>query len=99
MPSRRWNLGIVILFIVFAWLLLQFVFSTVRLRELVHPESGPVNGNPPPHVVLIAQEIDNPYWRTIEEGAREASQKYGMNLEYTGPIRINPAEQIRLLEK
>ncbi|AJY74227.1 substrate-binding domain-containing protein [Paenibacillus beijingensis] len=99
MPSRRWNFAIVILFIVFACLLLQFVFSTMRLRELVNPKPGAMNGNPPPHVVLIAQEIDNPYWRTIEEGAREASEKYGMNVEYTGPIRINPAEQIRLLEK
>lgn len=99
MSSRSWNIAIIILFTLFACLLLQFVFSTLRLRELANPDPDPGNGNPPPHIVLIAQEIDNPYWRTVEQGAREAAGKYRMNVEYTGPIRINPEEQIRLLEK
>lgn len=99
MSSRRWNLGIAILLILFAWLLLQFLFSTLRIRELVGLESRPTDRDASPHVVLIAQEIDNPFWRTIEQGAREASDKFGYRLEYTGPFRINPDEQIRLLEK
>lgn len=99
MLSRKWNYGIVILFILFSFLLLQFLFSTLHIRELVNPKYRPLDGNPTPRVVLIAQEIDNPFWRTIEQGAREASERYRMNFEYTGPFRINPAEQIRLLEK
>lgn len=100
MPNRKWNLGILILFIVFASLLLQFMFSTLRIRELVQPlKSGGTGGEAPRYVVLISQELDNPFWRSVEQGAREASALYGMQLEYTGPFRINPAEQIKLLEK
>ncbi|MCM3268525.1 substrate-binding domain-containing protein [Paenibacillus elgii] len=100
MSNRKWNLGLLLLFAVFACLLLQFVFSTLRIRELVRPlESGPPDGDRPRHIVLIPQELDNPYWRSIEQGAREAARQYGMELDYTGPFRINPTEQSRLLEK
>ncbi|GGF94381.1 substrate-binding domain-containing protein [Paenibacillus abyssi] len=100
MSNRRWNLGIVFLFILFACLLLSFLFSTLRIRELVQPlKSTGLGEESLHHVVLISQELDNPFWRYIEEGAREASEKYGMNLDYIGPFRINPAEQIKLLEK
>ncbi|WP_010493522.1 substrate-binding domain-containing protein [Paenibacillus elgii] len=100
MSNRKWNLGLLLLFAIFACLLLQFVFSTLRIRELVRPlESGPPDGDSPRHIVLIPQELDNPYWRSIEQGAREAAREYGMELDYTGPFRINPAEQSRLLEK
>ncbi|MUG72228.1 MULTISPECIES: sugar-binding protein [Paenibacillus] len=100
MSNRKWNLGIAILFIVFACLLLQFLFSALRIRELVQPlKEGGAGGDAKRHVVLISQELDNPFWRSVEQGAREASAEYGMLLEYTGPFRINPAEQIKLLEK
>ncbi|MDF2959104.1 MAG: LacI family transcriptional regulator [Paenibacillus sp.] len=100
MSNRKWNLGLLLLFIIFACTLLQFFFSTLRIRELVKPlESSPAGENRPRHVVLISQEQDNPYWRSVEQGAREASLQYGMELEYFGPFRINPAEQLKLLEK
>ena len=51
------------------------------------------------HIVLIAQEIDNPFWRTVKLGAEEAAAQLGMKIDYMGPIRINPAEQMNLLEK
>ncbi|WP_054027921.1 sugar-binding protein [Bacillus sp. FJAT-28004] len=100
MSNRKWNIGITILFIVFSSLLLSFFLSTLRIRALLQPIlTSEVNPKPPYHVVLISQEIDNPYWRSIERGAKDAAAVYGMELEYTGPFRINPAEQIKLLEK
>lgn len=100
MSNQKWKIAILLLFALFAFLLLQFLLSTIRIRALVKPpEAGPPNGQTARHVVLISQEMDNPYWRSIEQGAREAAGQFGMELEYTGPNRINPAEQIRLLEK
>jgi ribose transport system substrate-binding protein len=100
MSHRKWNIGIAILFIIFACLLLSFLFSTMRIRGLLEPIlSDSTARDASVHVVLISQELDNPYWRSIEQGAREASRNYGMQLEYDGPLRINPNEQIKLLEK
>ncbi|MGZ9585997.1 substrate-binding domain-containing protein [Paenibacillus marinisediminis] len=61
-------------------------------------QSG-VENTPSKHVVLIAQELDNPFWRMVEQGAKEAAEQYGMEIDYMGPIRINPSEQTRLLKK
>jgi ribose transport system substrate-binding protein len=100
LSNRKWTAAIVILFLLFVYLLLRFWFSALHTHELVKPLKAPASGdNPPRHIVLISQETDNPFWRAIEQGAREASEKYGMHLEYIGPFRINPAEQIKLLEK
>lgn len=102
MSFRKWNLGhlVLILFFIFAALLLQFFFSSLRIRALVEPlDAGKPAGEGTRHIVLISQERDNPFWQSIEQGAREASRQYGMELENVGPFRVNPAEQFKLLEK
>ncbi|OBZ16634.1 substrate-binding domain-containing protein [Bacillus sp. FJAT-26390] len=100
MPNRKWNIGIAVLFVIFSCILISFLFSTLRIRELLQPIlANEASKKAPYHVVLISQELDNPYWRSIEQGATEAASKYEMQLEYTGPVRINPNEQIKLLEK
>lgn len=100
MSNRKWSIAVIILFAGFVFLLFQFIVSALRIRGLAMPLApGPKEGNPRHHIVLIAQELENPYWRSIEQGARAASDKAGMELEYTGPLRINPSEQITLLEK
>ncbi|QYR22865.1 substrate-binding domain-containing protein [Paenibacillus sp. sptzw28] len=99
MSNRKWYLGLLILFVIFAGLLLQFFFSSLRIRELVHslePDPGEEAGR---HIVLISQELDNPFWRSVEQGALEASRKYKFDLQYDGPLRINASEQIKLLAK
>lgn len=100
MSNRKWNIGIAILFIVFSSLLLSFFLSTLRIKDLLQPIlSSELSQKPPYHIVLISQEIDNPYWRSIERGAKDAAVEFGMELEYSGPFRINPTEQMKLLEK
>lgn len=101
MSNRKWNLSIVMLFAIFATLMLSFLFSMLRIRDMIEPLRSTSNNTDPirRHVVLISQELDNPYWRSIEEGAREAAKKFDINLEYSGPFRINPDEQITLFKK
>ncbi|MCM3785005.1 sugar-binding protein [Neobacillus mesonae] len=50
------------------------------------------------HLVLISQELDNPYWRLIEHGARSAAEQNKATLEYIGPVEASVSEQIRLIE-
>lgn len=100
MSHRKWNIAIAILLLIFISLLACFYLSTMRIRQLIQPIlSDDSSQAAMRHVILISQELDNPYWRSIEQGAIDASAKYGMQLEYEGPIRIDPQEQIKLLEK
>ncbi|MNC08556.1 D-ribose-binding periplasmic protein precursor [compost metagenome] len=101
MSNRKWIFALIPLFLLFAWLLIQFSLSFLQIHRLV----GPLKAASPgavvsgPKVVLISQELDNYFWRSIEQGARKAAVSYGMRLDYIGPDRINPAEQIKLLDK
>ncbi|MFD0697755.1 substrate-binding domain-containing protein [Paenibacillus sp. GCM10027628] len=101
MSNRKWNWGLSLLFLTFACLLVLFIGSTTRMKSLVSPLKSGGHEQETNHrrVVLISQELDNPYWRAIEQGAQEASQQYGMDVAYEGPYRINPSEQSRLLAK
>lgn len=100
MPGRKWGIGVLVLVAGFALTLGQFFWSTARLRDMVEPlaPSGD-SGLERKRIVLVSQELDNPYWRAVEEGAEAAASEYGMDIEYTGPYRINPEEQLRLLDQ
>lgn len=51
------------------------------------------------HIIIVAQELDNPFWRLVEQGAKGAELQYQIKVDYMGPMRNNQAEQMRLLEK
>ncbi|NRF90143.1 substrate-binding domain-containing protein [Paenibacillus frigoriresistens] len=100
MSKKKWTVGLIGIFLVFCYFLYQFLTSTLKIDHLVgQMEQSKIEDKGIEHVVLIAQEIDNPFWRTVELGAKEAAAKLGMKIDYMGPIRINPAEQMNLLEK
>lgn len=100
MRNMKWNVAVFLLLFLFAGLLASFFISTLRIRGLLQPEAAEDKAQVSAfRITLIAQELDNPYWRAIEKGARQAADAYGMQLDYTGPLRINPEEQIKLLEK
>lgn len=100
MLNKNWTLGLSGILLVFCCFLFQFVSSTLKIDHLVQEmdQSGAWN-TPMKHVVLIAQELDNPFWRLVEKGAKEAAEQHGMEIDYMGPLRINPSEQTRLLKK
>ncbi|WP_438432780.1 substrate-binding domain-containing protein [Gorillibacterium sp. sgz500922] len=89
------------LFALFAYSLIQFTLASVRLGGLVKPlrPEAAVEGTAVRRVVLIPQELDNPYWRRIGNSAMDESGKLEIQLDYTGPLRIDPDEQLSLLEQ
>ncbi|BBH25025.1 hypothetical protein Back11_63880 [Paenibacillus baekrokdamisoli] len=101
MSNRKWTLGLIsIVLLVFCYFIFQFVSSTVKIDHLVlQMEQGNVEDKSIKSVVLIAQELDNPFWGMVEKGAKEAALQLGMQIDFRGPIRINPSEQTKLLEQ
>ncbi|WP_132303169.1 substrate-binding domain-containing protein [Paenibacillus sp. BK033] len=96
---RKWNVGVLLLLIIFAYVLVQFYWSTERIRGLVTPLEASDQVHPKRQIALISQELDNPFWRSVEQGAQKAAGEYRMELQYMGPFRINAEEQMKLLEK
>ncbi|MGN8647251.1 sugar-binding protein [Gracilibacillus sp. HCP3S3_G5_1] len=50
------------------------------------------------HFALIGEEMDHDYWRLVGEGAKDMEEKYDVFVEYEGPRRSNPEEQLKLLD-
>lgn len=48
------------------------------------------------HFVLIPEEMDNPYWQRVKEGANAAAAKYDAVVEYNGPVQTNTDEHIKM---
>lgn len=100
MRHKYGMLGLSGILLVFCYFIFQFVSPTLKINHLVQDMEQTSTLNPSmKHVVLIAQELDNPFWRMVEKGAKEAGMKRGIEIDYMGPNRINPAEQMKLLEK
>lgn len=101
MSNRKWTFALIPLFLLFAWLLFQFTLSFFQIHQFAAQlkTASPKGGISAKKVVLISQELDNYFWRSIEQGARKAAEAHGMRLDYIGPNRINPSDQIRLLDK
>lgn len=100
MSDRKWTFGLIALLVVFLYLLVQFGLISFKIQHIVgNIEQPPAAAAKGPHFVMISQELDNPFWRTVERGAREVAQNLGMQMEYVGPLRIDVKEQTRLMEK
>ncbi|WP_347548731.1 sugar-binding protein [Pseudalkalibacillus hwajinpoensis] len=75
-----------------------FVFYSVRAFNITPERSSASYVEPDYHFVLVTEEMDNDYWRLVEEGARKAAEEYNVALEYTGPKQANLAEHIKTIE-
>src|SRR6476620_6297812 len=51
------------------------------------------------HFALIAEEIDNDYWRLIEKGANKAAAENDIYLEYVAPQKADNDEMLKLLDR
>lgn len=62
----------------------------------------PVEKNQPEkydyHFVLVPEELDNDYWRLVEQGAQAAAQDYRVKLEYAGPKQANIDDHLKTIE-
>ncbi|WP_066249962.1 sugar-binding protein [Neobacillus drentensis] len=50
------------------------------------------------HIVLVPEELDNDYWRLVEQGAQAAAKDYGVMLEYVGPKQANIDNHLKTIE-
>jgi ribose transport system substrate-binding protein len=48
------------------------------------------------HFALIGEEMNHEYWRLVGEGAKTAEENHDVLVEYGGPKRSNPDEQLKL---
>ncbi|WP_227522098.1 sugar-binding protein [Bacillus solitudinis] len=76
-------------------LLVQLLVKTLYLPTSF---SEGLNNENEYHVVLIAEEVDNNYWRLLEKGAREVEEERNIILEYKGPNRSNVEEQMKVMD-
>ncbi|MCZ2258484.1 substrate-binding domain-containing protein [Sporosarcina sp. G11-34] len=51
------------------------------------------------HFVLIAEEIDNEYWRLVEQGALKAAAEHEVYLEYLGPPKADNVQLLKLFDR
>ncbi|ARK28673.1 sugar-binding protein [Halalkalibacter krulwichiae] len=56
------------------------------------------NDFPEYHFALIGEEMNHDYWRLVGQGAEKAEGSYDVFVEYEGPKRSNPVEQLKLLD-
>ncbi|GAE36596.1 sugar-binding protein [Halalkalibacter akibai] len=50
------------------------------------------------HFALIGEEMNHEYWRLVGQGAKTAEANHDVYVEYGGPERSNPDEQLKLLD-
>ncbi|MFS0881694.1 sugar-binding protein [Metabacillus niabensis] len=93
---------------------LVFIFTSILTlyygKETFHFETGTVptqaqgtvpnthHNNYQHHFVLIPEELDNDYWRLVEQGARDAAKFHNVYLEYLGPKQANTAEHLKTID-
>jgi ribose transport system substrate-binding protein len=59
-----------------------------------------VNGKTKPyHFVLIPEEIRNPYWQMVKQGADAAGKENNAIIEYTGPLQTSINEHILYIDE
>jgi len=50
------------------------------------------------HFALIGEEMNHDYWRLVGEGAKKSESEFDVMVEYEGPKRSNPEEQLKLFD-
>jgi ABC-type sugar transport system substrate-binding protein len=50
-----------------------------------------------PIVAFVPQIVGIPYFNAMEEGGKDAAQKFGVEFIYTGPTDTSPPEQLRIV--
>ncbi|HEU5139236.1 MAG TPA: sugar-binding protein [Bacillales bacterium] len=85
-----------------ALLILSFVLTVYFMVKALQfdPELSNAAGfdRPRYHFILIPEEMDNPYWRLVGNGAKEAAAKYDAVVEYNGPVQTDMEKHIRVMK-
>ncbi|MFS0821263.1 sugar-binding protein [Bacillus sp. 1P02SD] len=73
-------------------------YYAYQIFHFGHNAAKATNEAPRYHFVLVPQELDNDYWRLVENGAKAAAKHFNVVLEYTGPKQANTEEHLKTLE-
>ncbi|HIW35245.1 MAG TPA: substrate-binding domain-containing protein [Candidatus Paenibacillus intestinavium] len=90
----------IVLIAIVAVFLTRFVASVVQTDNYISQLDGTYNNQlDQKHIIFIAQQVDNPFWKQMEQGANDSAKKLNMDIQYIGPSTNNIQEQILLLQK
>ncbi|MDQ0230096.1 sugar-binding protein [Metabacillus malikii] len=73
----------------------QVQTHTKKLESALSPKAS----LPKYHFALIVEEMQHEYWQLVGDGAKAAASKHNVHVEYIGPERSNPEEQLMLIDK
>jgi len=97
MRIRRVIISIlVICFIVAFCLSLHFYLKALNINKGLTNDK-PVSSSDY-HFILIPEEMDNPYWHLVEDGAKAAGAQADVAIEYKGPVQANVEEHIGAID-
>ncbi|GGE45009.1 hypothetical protein GCM10011391_24820 [Pullulanibacillus camelliae] len=77
---------------------LSIYFYLKALNNNARLTDGKPIQSPAYHFILIPEEMDNPYWHLVEEGAKAAGAKIDAAIEYKGPVQTNMEEHIDAID-
>jgi len=72
----------------------QVQANDLKMNEAVTTET-PL---PKYHFALIGEEMNHDYWRLVGAGAKKREAEHDVFVEYEGPERSNPEEQLKLFD-
>jgi ribose transport system substrate-binding protein len=90
-----------LLFLLTSFLTIYYGKETFHFAEgaVLTEEKGTVPQQEPQyHFVLIPEELDNDYWRLVEQGARDAAKFHNVYIEYLGPKQANNDEYLKTID-
>jgi len=79
-------------------LLLLVIIAAVLLKVIVDKEQIEEVKKPNYHFYYIGKNSVDPYWNSIEEGVRDASEDFGVAVEYSSPKFSDVETHVKLLD-
>src|SRR5262252_10208569 len=54
---------------------------------------------PEEHYILVAANVNLPYWQEAEAGLRDVAKTTGVKVELTGPATFSPSEEVTAFQQ
>ncbi|RKL65436.1 LacI family transcriptional regulator [Salipaludibacillus neizhouensis] len=87
------------MFLSFLFSATAFVYFFMKTLTEDVAKSEIRSDKPSYRLVIIPEEMNNDYWRLVEEGARKAAEELNISLQYTGPVTANVDDHIKTIQK
>ncbi|RKL65424.1 LacI family transcriptional regulator [Salipaludibacillus neizhouensis] len=98
--NRTSIIYIVLISFILAAIVYSFYFykQVQDYDQLIEKGMSSESSLPTYHFALIGEEMNHDYWRLVGQGAKETEAAYDVFVQYEGPKRSNPEEQLKLLD-